>query len=355
MERIERIREILNKEKLDGIIITSYHNIFYLSKFTSDDGLLLITKDKKYILSDFRYITQIKIQCPDYEFIQIVQGSYDKELNKLAKENNLKTIGFEGDNLSYNAFKVYEKGIEAELKNVNLTHLRDCKDAEEVNNITIANEIALAALQYVIKKVLKPGVSEKHVANVLDAKMKELGASGNSFDTIVASGERGALPHAAPTDKKIQKGELVTIDFGCLYNGYCSDITRTFAIKQKPSEELYKIYEIVREAQLIGIQTAKSGIKANVVDKAVRDFIASKGYGENFGHGTGHGVGILIHEAPRFAPLDETILEEGMVITVEPGIYIEGLGGVRIEDDILITKDGCEVITQYPKELIIVK
>jgi len=202
-----------------------------------------------------------------------------------------------------------------------------------------------------IQTVIKPGVKEIEVANELEFFMRKQGATSSSFDIIVASGYRSALPHGVASDKEIESGELVTLDYGALYNGYCSDITRTFAVGQI-SEQLNEIYHVVLEAQLRGIKGTKTGLTGKEADALTRDYITEKGYGEYFGHSTGHGLGMDVHEAPSLSFRSETVLKPGMVVTIEPGIYIPDVGGCRIEDDILITKDGNESFTHSSKELI---
>lgn len=351
MNRIENIRKVMEKEQIDAMLITSFHNIYYLSGHTSDEAILLITKSSTSILSDFRYTTQIKQECPSWSFIEIQNGDFVTPLNSIINKEGVSIAGFEGDSMVFDVFNNFSKNLHCPLKPINLLEFRMIKDEEEVENIIKAGQIAEEAFNYVVENVIKVGVSERVIAIALETKMKELGASGPSFPSIVASGERGALPHAKPTENLLKSGEMLTIDFGALYKGYCSDITRTFAVGSKPSDKMIEIYNIIKEAQQKAIDAARPGMRCCDVDEVARGYIREKGYGANFGHGLGHGVGIQIHEQPRFSPICDTILEEGMVITVEPGIYVEGLGGVRIEDDILITKDGCKLLTHLPKEL----
>jgi len=354
MERIEKLRKVMKENELDAFFISSFHNIYYLSHHTSDEAFLFITKDKQYIISDFRYRTQIKEEVyKEYKYIELENNDLYKALEEIMID--IKNVGFEGDYLNYSTFEMINKFENVVYKNIDLKDFRNIKDKEEIENIRKASQIAEDAFNYVINSVVKAGVSEIDIANALEFKMKELGASKPSFDTIVAANKRGALPHAKPTSKKIEDGDMVTIDFGAYYNYYCSDLTRTFAVGNFKNDKLKEIYDIVFEAQKLAISAIKPGVMCSDIDKIARDYIASKGYGENFGHGLGHGIGIQIHESPRFSKLCNTKLEEGMVITVEPGIYVEDLGGVRIEDDIIVTNKGCEIIAKLPKDFMILK
>jgi Xaa-Pro aminopeptidase len=229
------------------------------------------------------------------------------------------------------------------------------KNEKEVAKMSQAAEITDQVYQKILK-VVKSGMSEKDLAKLILTFFEELGADGLSFDIIVVSGKNGALPHGQPSNKIIQEGELITVDFGCKYQGYCSDFTRTFAISGKEiNPKLKEIYQVVKEAQWQGIQAVKAGIKCKEIDKIVRDYIQQKGYGEYFIHSTGHGLGIEVHEQPYVSSQDNTILQPGMVITIEPGIYIPDFGGVRIEDDVLVTATGYQLLTKSSRELISVE
>lgn len=354
--RVVQLRKIMRQEGVEAALITSSYNRYYLSSFTGTTGTLFITESKKYMLTDFRYLQQVAKQCEEYEIIDVTGIGYVRAINDLLEKHDVKTIGFEGQDMSYSQYNLYSSNCNrAKWKSISTEELRILKDEKEVEYIIKAAQIAEEAFDYVLKNVLKPGVKEIEVCNALESKMKELGASGPSFTTIIASGERGALPHGVASEKIINEGEFVTFDFGALYKGYCSDITRTVAVGKLPNEKLQKIYQIVLDAQIKGINAIKDGISAAEVDKIVRDHIIKEGYGKEFGHSTGHGVGIEIHESPRLMQPSNAILKAGMVVTVEPGIYIPGLGGVRIEDDVLVTEDGYKVLTSYPKQLSVIK
>lgn len=347
-EKIKRLRELIKKSDIDGVLITSAENRFYLSGFTGSAGCLFITSKQKYILSDFRYWEQINTETPDFKLLKTQR---DNELigvkSLLKKCPNVKKIGFEDEKVSY----AYYKKIAKELSNIKLipmegkvADLRMIKSEEETEFIKKAAIIANKALERV-KKSIKPGATEKYIASLLQMEMKELGAEKESFDIIVASGANGALPHAKPGDKRIRKGDLVVIDFGAKYNGYCSDMTRTICIGAMSAKQ-EKIYKIVERAQKTAINYIKAGVICGQVDKKARKLIEKEGYGKNFGHGLGHGIGIEVHEGPYFRPNVKTILKPGMIISVEPGIYISGFGGVRIEDLVLVTRNGCKILTQ---------
>ena len=235
------------------------------------------------------------------------------------------------------------------MMSLNIESLKNIKDEDEIARIKKACVIADKCYKHILKFV-KVGMKEIEVRNEMLRFMLEQGATKESFDIVVASGERGAMPHGVASKKKIKNGDFVTLDFGCVNDFYCSDITRTFVMGD-PGKEMKHIYDVVAEAQLKGLEVIKPGIKAKDVDFACRDFIEKMGYGDYFNHSTGHGLGILVHDCLSISPRSETILKEGMVFTVEPGIYIEGLGGVRIEDDVVVTSDGCEILTKASKKL----
>jgi len=227
------------------------------------------------------------------------------------------------------------------------------KTEKEIARMSQAGKVTDQVYQKILK-VVRPGMSEKEVAQLIRNYFEEKGINFLSFDTIIVSGKNGALPHGQPSDKIIQVGELVTVDFGCKYQGYCSDFTRTFAVGKEISPKFEEIYQIVQEAQIKGIQAVRAGVKCSEIDKIVRNYIQKKGYGEYFSHGTGHGLGIEIHEEPYVSSQSNIVLQSGMVITIEPGIYIPDLGGVRIEDSVLVKENGHELLTNSPRELILV-
>ncbi|WHY65682.1 aminopeptidase P family protein [Neobacillus sp. SuZ13] len=352
MEKIEKLRLNFSTQGIDGILITSPFNRRYISNFTGTAGVVLISADKAQFLTDFRYIEQATKQCQGFEIIKIT-GSIHEEVAIQAKKLGIQKLGFEEDFLTYSSFKVYDKEIEAELVPISgvIEKLRLIKTDSELKILKVAADIADAAFKHILD-FISPGKTELEVSNELEFFMRRAGATSSSFDTIVASGHRSALPHGVASDKVIEAGDIVTMDYGCYYNGYVSDITRTVAVGE-PDAKLKEIYEIVLEAQLRGMAGIKPGLTGKEADAITRDYITEKGYGEYFGHSTGHGIGLEIHEGPGLSMKSDVVLEPGMVVTCEPGIYIPGLGGVRIEDDTLITKDHNEALTHSTKELII--
>ncbi len=354
MNRVERARQLFDTFDIDALLVTSSSNRFYLSGFKGSSGVLLITKDEAILVTDFRYKTQAAEQAEGYRVVMHTDP-IPQEVAKLTKELFVRKLGFEQDHVTYSTYRTYEKQLDdntTELVPVSglVEKLRLIKDESEIKIVKDAASIADAAFSHIIEYI-RPGLTEREVSNELEFFMRKNGAISSSFDIIVASGYRSALPHGVASDKKIETGELVTLDFGAYYKGYCSDITRTVAIGNV-SDELKEIYQVVYDAQMLGMKGIKPGMTGKDADALTRDYIASKGYGDYFGHSTGHGIGLDVHEGPALSMKSDTILEPGMLVTVEPGIYISGLGGVRIEDDALITKDGNESLTYSTKTLL---
>jgi len=353
-KRLENLRKQLTEKQVDAILITSPSNRKYITGFTGSAGFALITKKDSVFITDFRYITQAGKQAPLFEIVQhdgIIVDSVKEQLEKL----NVKVLGFEQDFVTYSLFKQFAdkfNGVELIPLSQAVEKLRLVKDEEELKLVKKAAEIADSAFSYLLT-IIKPGMKEIDVAIALEYKMRELGAEGASFDTIVASGYRSALPHGIASDKVIENGDFVTIDFGAIYKGYVSDVTRTIVIGEV-SDRQKEIYNIVLEAQLNGVNNIKPGMTGIEADALTRDIINNYGYGEFFGHGTGHGIGLDVHEGPTLSLRGEVVLSPGMIVTVEPGIYIPDFGGVRIEDDVVITQEGREIITKTTKELIII-
>lgn len=349
MSRLSQFQATLADLGVTAALITSPQNRFYLSGFTGSTATLVITEKRAWILTDSRYITQVKSECPLFELVE-VKGKYTDFIRELL--GNGIVIGFEGSDVTFDWYDSYSRALnDYTFKRLDLSHLRDVKDANEVEIMKEAGRIAIRALENTLPQI-RAGMTERDAELVLVTEMKKLGATKESFDTIVASGVRGALPHGHASDKVIETGDFITFDFGCIYQGYCSDITRTIVLGEPRDPQLVEIYEIVREAQQRAVDAVRPGLKGSDVDKVARDYIASKGYGKYFGHGTGHGLGILVHEYPSVSPAGDIVLAPGHVVTIEPGIYIEGLGGVRIEDDVLVTKTGHEVLNGFTKQLV---
>lgn len=352
MLRVEKLRKKMQEENLDSFLITSPYNLRYLTNFTGTTGLAVITLEKAFFITDFRYTEQAAAQAQGFEIIKNV-GPIFEEVADLVQKEGLRELGFEETTVSFLEYSVLEEIIDAQLIPISgmIEELREIKDEEEIAIIEKACSIADLAYDHILK-MIQPGMTEIEVANQLDFYMRSLGASGVSFETIVASGLRSAMPHGVASKKIIEQGDLITIDFGCYYEGYVSDMTRTFAIGD-PGEQLKEIYQIVLEAQLAVLEVAKPGVTGKQLDAVARDYITKHGYGEAFGHSTGHGIGLEIHEGPNVSVRAEKQFVPGNIITDEPGIYLPGIGGVRIEDDLLITSDGNHVLTHSPKELII--
>lgn len=352
MSKLEKLRATFEQLHIDGLLITSNYNRRYMTGFTGTAGVALVSKTKAIFITDFRYTEQAAAQCPDFEIVKHTASIFE-EVAKVAKELGITKLGFEQDTLTFASYKQYEQKCEAELVPISgvIEKLRLIKSSAEIKILKEAAKIADAAFEH-ITSYIRAGITELDVSNELEFFMRKQGATSSSFDIIVASGHRSALPHGVASDKVIEKGDLVTLDFGAYYNGYVSDITRTVAVGQ-PTDQLKEIYDIVLEAQLRGMAGLKAGITGRQADALTRDYITEKGYGPNFGHSTGHGIGLEVHEGPGLSFKSDIVLEPGMVVTCEPGIYIPGIGGVRIEDDTIITNEGNESLTHSPKELII--
>ncbi|MBF0709227.1 MULTISPECIES: M24 family metallopeptidase [Bacillales] len=352
MERIEKLRQSFTEYDIDAMLITSASNRRYISQFTGSSGVVLITEKEAKFVTDFRYMDQAREQAQGFDIVQH-KGPIVGEVAKLANELGVKKLGFEETQVTYQVFKAYENKVDGTLVPINgiLEKHRMIKDSSELKVLKEATEIADAAFQH-ITSYIRTGLTELDVSNELEFFMRKNGATSSSFDIIVASGIRSALPHGVASDKIIGKNELITLDFGAYYKGYCSDITRTVAVGD-PGEELKGVYHTVLEAQLKAMEQIKPGMSGKEADALSRDLITSKGFGEYFGHSLGHGVGLEVHEGPSLSTKSDTVLEPGMVVTVEPGIYLSGKGGVRIEDDTVITETGNETLSHSTKELLI--
>lgn len=352
MDRIKRLAMEL-PEDMDAALITSEVNRRYYTGFDSSAGALLVTREKAVLLLDSRYVEAGGKKVTDAEVVLMVNMA--RQLNELFEELSVKTVGIESGYMTVESLFSLRKVLnvtmpdDPRLNSIILGH-RAVKSAEEMENIRKAQSITDKAFVHMLD-LIKPGLSEKELQPELDYFMLRNGATGLAFDTILAAGANGSMPHAVPGENVIKEGDFVTMDFGAAYNGYCSDMTRTVAVG-KISEEQKKVYDLVLEAQLASIDAVRAGIPCNSVDKVARDMIYGAGYEGKFGHGLGHSLGLEIHENPRFSGLCTDITAPGMVLSVEPGIYLEGQFGVRIEDIVMITEDGCEVITNSEKKLI---
>ena len=350
--RLERLREKLTAENIDGLLITAPENRLYISGFTGTAAIIFITTKDAYLITDFRYSEQAMAQSSLFNIVE--QGTtVEKTLADLVKKSGVKKIGLEKDHVTCSQYEFYKENldfIQLLLIKSPIEELRMIKDDKEIKCLTKAVQIADAAFAHTLD-MLKPNITEWEVALELEFYMRRHGAQKTAFDFIVASGERSSMPHGVASTKKLKLGELVTMDFGCVYEGYHSDITRTVVLGEADDRQR-DIYNIVLQAQLAAIEAIKPGIKCCEIDKVARDIIVGRGYGDNFGHGLGHSVGLAIHEKPAFSTKDQTLLEKGMTITVEPGIYLPGWGGVRIEDIVLLTDTGCKILTGADKNLL---
>ncbi|WP_026881309.1 M24 family metallopeptidase [Clostridium akagii] len=353
-ERIEKLRKSMISKKLECVFIMGDPNRNYLSGFTGDESFSIITMDKAFFITDSRFTQQAKEQVNDYEVVEY-KGTFPSFFTDIIKKLAVKNVGFEEDIVSYDYYKKLSENLDAKLVPMEgiIEEIRLVKDTDEVEVIRKAASIADKAFDHMLK-FIKAGMSEREVGIELEFTMKKLGAKDLSFPSIVASGVRSSLPHGQATNKILNNGDFLTLDFGCIFEDYCSDMTRTVVIGD-PSDKMVEIYATVLEAQNLALKAIKANVMAKNVDDAARSYIEKKGYGKYFGHGVGHGVGREIHEGPRVSPKSETILKKGMIITDEPGIYIPEFGGVRIEDLILVTDSGCEVLSKSPKSMICLK
>ncbi len=346
--RIDRLRETMavHDPALSGLVISSLTNIRYLTGFTGSAAVLLITLDDWLFVSDGRYGEQAeqqlrgagvdcRIEISTYEQKELLAG--------FGAKHHLTVLGFEADHVTVSQLAGFSagafEGIDLMATSGLVESLRLVKDAGEIARLQAAASVADAALASVRHR-LGEGVREAEFALELDFAIRRLTPSGNSFETIVAAGENGAKPHARPGDRPVQEGDLVVIDFGSIVDGYCSDMTRTVMVGD-PTPEQARMLEVVLHAQRAGVEAVKAGMEAKAIDAVCRDIIIDAGWGDAFSHSTGHGVGLDIHEAPRVSKLSDTTVEAGYVITVEPGVYLPGHGGVRIEDTVVVTDDGC--------------
>lgn len=352
---MEQIRHRLTEISCDVFISTYRTHRRYLTGFTGTAGLVWISHDSQILITDFRYTEQAGEQSPGWEIV-VQQTTMEDAVAQLVDKYKVRRIAFESEYVTVDQLAKWQEQF-AEVEFVPTKHwvaeLRKVKTPDEIEKIAAAAQIAVQALTDVIPKI-RPGVSERDLAFELEYTMRTMGAEAVSFDPIVGSGPRGAQPHAIPGERPVQIGDFIVIDMGCVYQGYCSDLTRTFVVGQPDAKHL-EIYNTVLEAQLAALKALKPGMSGKEVDSVAREIIKAAGYDRNFGHGLGHGVGLEIHEAPRLSQFNEEPLAPGMVVTVEPGIYLPGWGGVRIEDLVVVTDTGCRILTNMPKDLIIIE
>jgi Xaa-Pro aminopeptidase len=352
-DRLGKLRSQLAAKGLDGLIVSQAENRRYLSGFTGSAGFLLISQQKAILATDFRYVEQAQAQAPGFEVVQI-QGEIAKWLPQLTTELDAQKLGFEGKSISFSTYKELTDALSDAKRKISLTStdgmaesLRAVKDRDELELIEKAAALADAALEYIIPRI-KPDVSEKEIAWEIESFLRRNGSEPVPFELIVASGPDSAMPHARPTDRAIREGEPVVIDIGATVEGYTSDITRTICLGS--GDSMYnKVYDIVLGAQLTAMATLQAGMTGEQVDRLARTVIEQAGYKDAFGHGLGHGVGLATHEEPRLGTSSTDVLAEGMVFTIEPGIYISGWGGVRIEDMVVLEEGKVRTITKARK------
>ena len=352
--RVDAVRSVLQSKKLDGILISSPENRRYLSGFSGSSGYLLVTANDAVLATDFRYVEQAGRESPHFRIHRIESGS--QWFTTMLKETQVKRLGFEGEDVSVATYRrltktLKESSLESNIKLVLTTNiverLRTWKDQEEMALIQRAIDIADQAFNN-IAPTIYAGETEASVAWRLEVSMREQGAEGPSFDTIVGTGPNGALPHHRAGDQPIKEGEPIVIDMGAKYQGYCSDLTRTICLGTA-DETFRQVYDIVLGAQQTAMATVRATMTGAQADGLARTVIESAGYGNNFGHSLGHGVGLAVHEYPRVGPAADDILEEGMVFTIEPGIYLSGWGGVRIEDIVILEQTGARTLSKAQK------
>jgi len=349
--RLTKLRETLITEGLDAILITQPENRRYLSGFTGSDGALLISQDQAVLATDFRYYEQVEKQAPDFRLAKVT-ARFETLLPELIQQVGAKTVGFESAHLTVDQHQKWQEvaeGFELVPTKGLVERIRAVKDEGELGKIKKAIALSDEALAH-IADFIEPGMTEKEVAWELEVFMRTRGAEKLAFDTIVGSGPNGAMPHATVSERVIQAGEPIVIDMGAVIDGYHSDLTRTICAG-RADDKFKEIHAIVLEAQLTAERNIRPGMQGKQADGLARQVIEEAGYGENYGHGLGHGVGLAVHEKPGVGRLSEDVLEPGMVFTVEPGIYLPGWGGVRIEDIVVMRGDGVEVLTQASKAL----
>lgn len=354
MDHIARLSASLGE--LDALLLTGESNCFYATGFLGE-GVTVVTKQGAYYITDSRYTEAAEktIGAAAKVWEMSRENPMSALIRRALEEAGAVKVGFEEEVMTVAQHKVFSEKLSCELLPASklLTSLRGSKDEEEIALLVAAQKIAEGALEQLLKEI-RIGMTEKEIAARLQYLMVSAGAEKLSFDTIVASGPNSSMPHAVPTERKIQKGDFITIDFGCVYGGYCSDMTRTFAIGEV-SDEMRRVYNIVLEAQKAGIAAARAGISGKDIDGAAREVIEKAGYGKHFGHSLGHSLGIDIHESPNASPANEEPMPVGAVISAEPGIYLPGKFGVRIEDVLVLHEDGCRNITAFPKELLVIE
>jgi Xaa-Pro aminopeptidase/Xaa-Pro dipeptidase len=353
--RRERLGARLPSLEVDALLVTRLPNVRYLTGFTGSNGQLLLTASEAVFFTDSRYEEQARHQVGDVVRQIRPHTDFPVAFARAARDAGARRLGFETDGLTYRTYEQLRKADTIELVPVGdeVDRLRQAKDPEEIRLIERAQELTDEAFDRVLAKLVE-GVTEREVALELEDAMRHGGADRVGFDTIVAFGENAAEPHHGPTDRSLSRGDVVKMDFGCVVEGYHSDMTRTVAFGD-PDPRLKEIHDLVRQAYMAGVGAVRAGTRAGDVDEAARAIIREAGYGDQFGHSLGHGVGLEVHEGPGLRAGSEDTVPEGAVVTVEPGVYLSGLGGVRIEDMVEVTAAGCRPLPRSPRELVVIQ
>jgi Xaa-Pro aminopeptidase len=352
--RLAALQAALHRAHLDGLLLTSLPNIQYLTGFSGSSALVLVSSAETLFITDFRYATQVRDEVGDFARVAIEGSSLWAALWRLLPElAGLEVLGFESGHLLHRDFeRLLNAGARWQWRPTNevVETLRERKDADEVGRITAAAHVATRALEHTVSRV-RAEMSELEIAGLLEQSLRAEGSAGFPFETIVASGPRAALPHARAADRQVERGDFLLIDFGAIGDGDCADVTRTFVVG-RASEEQRAIYDVVKEANLRAATEVRAGMRGRDADALARRYIEERGFGEAFGHSLGHGIGLEVHEAPRLAKTADAPLPEGAVVTIEPGIYRAGWGGVRIEDDVVLESAGPRILTPFSRDLL---
>ena len=354
MKNIEKYQSLLETGEVDALLLTSVYNRLYAAQYRVAEGVAVVTREGAYYFTDSRYIEAAEKNLKGFTVRMTHPGSSEIErINEVIGEHTIKKLGFEENDMTYGDYLRYNEALHAVLvpMQAKIDAFRATKEPWEIELMRKAQAITDQTFSDLCK-IIQAGMTEKELEAELLYRLYKHGAEGPSFDPIVVSGPNTSLPHGVPGERKLEFGDFITMDFGCIYGGYCSDMTRTVALGFV-SEEMDKVYKTVLKAQLAGIAATKAGVAGRDIDGAARKVIADAGYGDYFGHGYGHSLGILIHEAPNANTRNDQPMPAGAVVSAEPGIYLPGKFGVRIEDVTVITETGCEVLTKSPKNLII--
>jgi Xaa-Pro aminopeptidase len=358
LPRVDRLRARLAEQNLSAALIHNPLNVGYLSGFSGSTAVLAITPAEAVFITDSRYAAQAREQCPGFTHaVTPSSGGYGEAVAAEVQRLGAQEWATEGDFLTVCQHEGLTKSLGEKVPGLALKPvadlvgmLRRVKDAEEIAATRAACAMADRTFAHVLT-LLKPGIAEREIAAEMEFFMKREGSEGESFETIVASGHRSAMPHGRASEKLLAEGDFITFDFGGKIGGYCSDLTRTVVLG-KATERQREVYGVVLEAQLAALAAIRAGMEGKAVDSVARDLITARGFGENFGHGLGHGLGRHVHDHPGLSQKSDLVLAPGMILTVEPGVYLDGWGGVRIEDDVVVTETGCEILTAAPKALI---